>query len=88
MQDTTKTTQETNDNKFKLIPFASNKDGTKIYCRLALNKKTLIKGHYDFNKEQFFITEYVKKNFIQGIGKNTAKNKLKELLEQDYDWNL
>ena len=27
-------------------------------------------------------------NFIQGIGKNTAKKKLKELLEQDYDWNL
>jgi hypothetical protein len=77
-----------NNNKFKLITFASNEDGTKIYCRLALNKKTLIKGYYDFNKEQFIITDYVKQNFIQGIGKNTAKKKLKELLEQDYDWNL
>ena len=85
MQDTSKTSIE---NNFKLITFASNKDGTKIYCRLALNKKTLIKGYYDFNKEKFFITDYVKKNFINGIGKNTAKNKLKELLEIDYDWNL
>ena len=76
------------DNKFKLITFASNKDGTKIYCRLALNKKTLIKGYYDFNKEKFFITDYIKNNFIQGIGKNTAKKMLKQLLEQDYDWNL
>ena len=85
MQDTSKTSIE---NNFKLITFASNKDGTKIYCRLALNKKTLIKGYYDFNKEKFFITDYVKKNFINGIGKNTAKNKLKALLEIDYDWNL
>ena len=76
------------DNKFKLITFASNKNKTKIYCRLALNKKTLIKGYYDFNKEKFFITDYIKNNFIQGIGKNTAKKKLQELLEQDYDWNL
>ena len=85
MKDTTKTSEN---NKFKLITFASNKDGTKIYCRLALNKKTLIKGYYDFNKEKFFITDYVKNNFIQGIGKNTAKKKLKELLELDYDWEL
>jgi hypothetical protein len=81
-------TQPQENNKFKLITFASNKDGTKIYCRLAHNKKTLIKGYYDFNKEQFIITDYVKQNFIQGIGKNTAKKKLQELLEQDYDWNL
>jgi len=80
--------EENNDNKFKLFAFAANKDGTKIYCRLALNKKTIIKGYYDFNKEQFFITAYVKQNFIKGVGKNTANKKLKELLELDYDWNL
>jgi len=74
--------------KFKVITFASNKDGTKIFSRLTANKKTLIKGYYDFKKEQFIITDYVKQNFIQGIGKNTAKKKLQELLQQDYDWNL
>ena len=79
---------EDNNNKFKVFTFASNKDGTKIFCRLALNKKTLIKGFYDFNKEKFYITEYVKNNFTNGIGKNTARKKLKEILLIDYDWDL
>lgn len=79
---------DTNGNKFKVITFASNPSGTKIYCRLTLNKKTLIKGYYDFDKERFFITEYVKSNFGNGIGKNTAKKKLKEILLIDYDWEL
>lgn len=77
-----------NELKFKLFTFASNNDGTKIFCRLALNKKTLIKGYYDFNKEKFFITDYMKNNFINGVGKNTAKKKLKEILNQDYDWDF
>ena len=79
---------EENTPKYKLITFASNKDGSKIFCRLAMNKKTLIKGFYDFNKENFFITEYVKKNFINGIGKNTAKKILKEILEEDFNWEM
>ena len=73
---------------YKLIAFATNDDGSKIYCRLAYGKKTLIKGFYDFSKEKFFITNYVKSNFQQGIGKNTAKNKLVELLRIEYDWEL
>ena len=82
--------QENNNNKpnFKVIAFADNKDGTKIFCRLAMDKKTLIKGFYDFDKELFFITEYVKRNFTNGVGRNTAKKILKEILEQDYDWTL
>ena len=79
---------EENTPKYKLITFASNKDGSKIFCRLAMNKKTLIKGFYDFNKDNFFITEYVKKNFINGIGKNTAKKILKEILEEDFNWEM
>lgn len=79
---------EYNNNKFKVFAFASNKDGTKIFCRLALNKKTLIKGYYDFNKEKFYITQYLKNNFINGINKKIAYNKLKEILEQDFDWEL
>lgn len=74
--------------KFKVIAFAANKDGSKIFCRLSMDKKTLIKGFYDFDKDSFFITNYVKKNFSNGIGKNTAKKILKELLEIDYDWTL
>jgi len=74
---------------FKLITFASNKKGTKVFCRFAFNKKTLIKGYYDFNKELFFITEYNKKNFIiNEIGKNTAKTLLKQILQIEYDWTL
>jgi len=77
------------DSKFKLITFASNKDGTKIFCRLAYDKKTLLRGYYDFNQERFIIEKYLPQNFIKGqIGKNKTKSKLKELLEQDYDWNL
>lgn len=74
--------------KFKFFTFSANEDGTKIYCRLALNRKTLIKGYYDFNKDKFIITQYVKKNFCKGIGKNTARKKLKEILLTDYDWTL
>lgn len=76
------------DSNFKLFAFASNGDGSKIYCRLAYNKKTMLKGYYDFDKEKFFITNYVKTNFIKGIGKNTIKKNLIEILNEEYDWEL
>ena len=76
------------ENNFKLFAFASNEDGSKIFCRLAYKKKTMLKGFYDFDKEKFFITDYVKQNFQQGIGKNTVQNKFKELLWLEYDWKL
>ncbi len=76
------------EHKFKVIAFADNQDGSKIFCRLTMDKKTLVKGFYDFNKELFFITEYVKRNFIEGVGKNKARRILKEILEIDYDWIL
>jgi len=70
------------------MTFATNKDGTKIFCRFTLDKKTLIKGFYDFNRERFYITDYVKKNFTKGIGRDTAREKLKEILLVDYDWEI
>jgi hypothetical protein len=73
---------------FKLFAFASNKDGSKIFCRLAYKKKTMAKGFYDFDKEKFFVTSYVKSNFVRGIGKNTVKKKLIEILRLDYDWEM
>ena len=76
------------ENNFKLFAFASNEDGSKIFCRLAYKKKTMLKGFYDFDKEKFFITSYVKGNFVRGIGKNTIKNALIEILHLDYDWEL
>lgn len=76
------------DEYFKLFAFASNKDGSKIFCRLAYKKKTMAKGFYDFDKEKFFVTNYVKTNFVKGIGKNTVKKKLIELLREDYDWEM
>ena len=51
-------------------------------------KKTMVKGFYDFDKEKFFVTKYVKSNFVQGIGKNIVKKNLIELLNIDYDWNM
>ena len=75
--------------KFKVITFASNKDGTKIFSRLTANKKTLIKGYYDFNKEKFYIVSYAMENLAQcKIGKNKAKNILKKILLEDYDWEI
>lgn len=73
---------------FKLFAFASNEDGSKVFCRLAYKKKTMAKGFYDFDKEKFFVTNYVKSNFVRGIGKNTVKKKLIELLRLDYDWEM
>ena len=73
---------------FKLFAFASNKDGSKIFCRLAYKKKTIAKGFYDFDKEKFFVTSYVKSNFVRGIGKNTVNKKLIEILRLDYDWEM
>ena len=73
---------------FKLFAFASNKDGSKIFCRLAYKKKTIAKGFYDFDKEKFFVTSYVKSNYVRGIGKNTVNKKLIEILRLDYDWEM
>ncbi len=77
-----------NNNDFKLIAFASNKSGNRIFCRLIHKKQTMLKGYYDFNQEKFFVTKYVKSNFIQGIGKNTIKKHLIELLDIEYDWKM
>ena len=74
--------------RFELFAFASNHDGSKIFCRLACNKKTMAKGYYDFDKEKFFVTNYVKKNFKRGIGKKTINKNLKEILNIDYDWEM
>lgn len=73
---------------YNFFTFAANKDGSKIFCRLAYNKKTVLKGHYDFDKSKFIITDYVKSNFEKGVGKNTIKKKLQEILSEDYDWEL
>lgn len=73
---------------YNLFTFASNKDGSKIFCRLAYKKKTVVKGFYDFDKGKFVITDYVKSNFEKGVGRNTVNKKLEEILLEDYDWEL
>jgi hypothetical protein len=75
-------------NNFKLVTFASNDDGNKIFCRLTYKKKTVAKGYYDFEKEKFFITKLIKTNFIDNLQENIVKDKLIEILKIDYDWNL
>lgn len=73
---------------YNFFTFASNKDGSKIFCRLAYKKKTVVKGFYDFDKGKFVITDYVKSNFEKGVRRNTVKKKLEEILLEDYDWEI
>ena len=73
---------------FKLFPFTTNKDGSKIFCRLAYKKRTVLKGFYDYNRDRFLITDYVKTNFPRGTGRPTIKRILKFYLAIDYDWEL
>ena len=80
---------EDNDIKFKLIPFASNKSGNRIFCRFSANNSTLVRGVYDFNLERFIILKYVKTNMIKmQMGKKYIKSKLRNILLIDYDWEL
>lgn len=80
---------EDNGIKFKLIPFASNKSGNRIFCRFSVNNKTLVRGVYDFNLERFIILKYVKSNIIKmQMGRKYIKSKLKNILLIDYDWEL
>ena len=73
---------------FKFFPFATNKDGSKIFCRLSYKKKTVLKGFYDYERDRFIIKDYVKQNFPQGTGKPTIKRILRFYLALDYDWEL
>lgn len=73
---------------YKVFAFASNKSGSKIFCRMAYKKKTVAKGFYDFDKDKFFITGYLKQNFPQGVGKNTIQKNFKQILLTDYDWEV
>jgi hypothetical protein len=79
---------EVNKPSFKFITFAANENGDKIFCRLTLNNKTVLKGLYDFDKEKFIIKKYIKENFIKGIGKKTILKTLKDILKYDYDWEI
>jgi len=77
-----------NMNDYKVFTFATNHSGSKIFCRMAYKKKTVAKGFYDFDKDKFFVTNYLKQNFPQGIGRNSIKKYLKVILNLDYDWEL
>ena len=74
--------------KPKLILVAANKNGNRIFAKLLINNKNIIKGYYDFKLEKFFITKYIKHNFPKNITKQNAKQILKELLKINHDWKL
>ena len=77
-----------NMSNYKVFTFATNPSGSKIFCRMAYHKKTVAKGFYDFDREKFFITSYLKQNFPQGVGRNSIKKYFKVILLLDYDWEL
>ena len=64
------------------------KIGHNLRGGMAYKKKTVAKGFYDFDKDKFFITRYLKQNFPQGVGKNTIQKNFKQILLTDYDWEL
>lgn len=76
--------------KFYLIPFASNQSGSKIFCKLVEGKrgKDLLKGHYDYNIENFFIDKWYEKRFKEHHTKEKLLEELKEILLCDYDWEF
>ena len=74
--------------KTKLIANGANKDGSRIFCKLTLNGKNVVKGYYDFNKEKFMVIKYMEANFPKTMTKNKIRKTLKEELYIIYDWNL
>lgn len=76
--------------KFYLIPFAANQSGSKIFCKLVKGKKgkDLLKGHYDYDLENFFIDKWYEKRFKGIHSKEELLCELKEILECDYDWEF
>ena len=74
---------------YNLIAFASNRNGDKIFCRFTCNKKNIIKGFYDFNKEFFYITKILYPNLEEEqIEKSVAFKELSDILLTEYDWML
>lgn len=72
----------------KLNIVGANNDGSKLYCIFKLNKKTVLRGFYDFNIQGFIITKFHKKNFNQNTSINKVVNALKKELNLEYDWKL
>ena len=74
--------------KFKLNTIGNNESGSRIFCKLSCEKRNVLKGFYDFDLEKFIITKYMHDNFPQGLSKNKIRKILKEILLNEYDWEL
>ena len=74
--------------KYKFSTIGANENGSKIFCKLALDKHNLLRGYYDFDKEKFIVIKYLYHNFPQGVTKNEIKKALKKMLLLNYDWEL
>lgn len=74
--------------KFKLVLVASNDDGSKIFAILKCDNKKVVKGHYDFDSDKFFIDRYFENNFKGLYTKKRIREILKEVLMLDRDWEL
>ena len=73
--------------KVKFATIGANEDGTKIFCKMAIDKRNVLRGFYDFNLEKFIIIKYFYTKFPKGMSKKMVKKELKnELL--NYDWEL
>ena len=77
------------DKRYDLITFASNRNGSKIFCRFTCNKKNLIKGFYDFDKELFYVTKILYSNLKkEQIEESIVLKELSDALLTEYDWML
>lgn len=74
--------------EFKFNTIGSNKSGNRIFCKLSCEKHNVLRGFYDFNLDKFIIIKYMYDNFPQGLTKNKIRKNLKEILMNNYDWEL
>lgn len=70
--------------KFKFATIGVNGNGSRIFCKLSYNRKSILRGYYDFNLERFVILRYQPNNF-NGLSKTQVKKALKQEL-LNYDW--
>lgn len=75
-------------NSCRLLLFASNPEGTKIFFHLKRKGKKLVKGFFDFDKDKAIIEKYYKTNFPDGVNRKEIKECLKQRLMLDRNWEL
>lgn len=74
---------------FQFGCIASNKSGSKIFCRMLYgtkrNKKKILEGYYNFDNGEFVTYKWWHRNYIGIFNTHFIEDKLKYFLKL-YDW--